>query len=289
VNIAMPLVYGQALAYATRGAFSWRWAAVIAAYGVLNHLFIVFANDYADRDTDALQTEPTPFSGGSRVLPEGKLTAPDLLHAAWIAWTLMVVLAAGSAWLGHRWWAVPLVGAASVLLHAYSFRPLRLSYRGFGEWLQGLGLGIVLPAMAFVLQAGDMQRIPWLALAPTVLLGMAGNITTALPDVTADRQAQKRTLPVRRGELRARITTILLIALPATVPLRGHGDMPQLWFVGGSVVAALCLLANVATIKQADVAHRAACLRFVVLNAAAINALYIGWTVALIVRGPLHP
>ena len=47
--------------------------AVAGGFGVLVQLVIVFVNDFADRETDARNTTFSRFSGGSRVLPEGRI------------------------------------------------------------------------------------------------------------------------------------------------------------------------------------------------------------------------
>ena len=81
-NIAVPLLFGQAVAFARYGAFDPLIFALVAAFGVAIQLFIVFANDLADEEADRLNDSPTPFSGGSRVLPEGKLRRADLIQGA---------------------------------------------------------------------------------------------------------------------------------------------------------------------------------------------------------------
>ena len=54
-NIAPPILLGQALAFAAGSPFDPAMAAIAHSFGVLDHLYIVFANDYADREGDALQ------------------------------------------------------------------------------------------------------------------------------------------------------------------------------------------------------------------------------------------
>ena len=70
VNLQLPLLFGQTLAYATHGAVSAQLCLLLALYGLAMQLFIVFLNDWADRQADDLNETPTLFSGGSRVLVE---------------------------------------------------------------------------------------------------------------------------------------------------------------------------------------------------------------------------
>jgi 1,4-dihydroxy-2-naphthoate octaprenyltransferase len=275
-------VFGQALAYAVTGRFDWEMAAWAHAFGVADHLFIVFANDYADRDLDAALDTHTAFSGGSRVLPDKKLAPVELRRAAWVMAAVLVGLSVACAWLTERHALVAAAGLALALLHAYSFPPLALSYRGGGEWLQGVGVGGVLPAVGFVAQAGSLSMLPWAVLLPTGLAAVAGNVLTALPDHAADSLGGKRTWPVRRGQPRARVAALAMLAAAGLlVPV----VTPSASMQGAVVVAALVLgiVAVAARLSRgADAADRKRCLRFVVAAAGAGTLLQLGWAAALV-------
>lgn len=197
--IAFPLMTGQVLALSITGAWSWAVFVLVQLFGIFDQLYIVYANDYADRETDLKNQSATPFSGGSRVLVEGKLTPSELARGAWlmVAGALATTLVLAIGW--GRWWAVPLGMLGLLLLWAYSFRPFRLSYRGGGEVLQTLGVGGVLPLLAYYSQAGSLQGFPWWLLVPFFALNLSNAITTALPDRRSDRLSKKRTVPVWAG------------------------------------------------------------------------------------------
>ena len=122
-NIAPPLVWGQAMAGATTGRFDPWMAAAVHGWGVLVHLFIVYANDYADRDTDLQNQTFGPFSGGSRVLPDGDLKPSALAGAAIAAGTILTVFSITIDQLTGRPSAVYIGFMAIVLVWAYSYRP----------------------------------------------------------------------------------------------------------------------------------------------------------------------
>src|SRR5690606_30972610 len=123
--------------------------------------------------------------------------------------------------------AAPLFwGAAVMLLWAYSFPPLRLSYRGYGELAQGLGVGVVLPLLGFYLQAGTIGGVPWVALVPSFMLAFASNIATAVPDREADEAVDKQTWPVRYGDARARKHALQIAALGALATPFVVPDLP---------------------------------------------------------------
>jgi len=280
-NILPPLLLGQGLACAVCGRFGVRAFLVAFAFGLLVQLFIVFANDCADWRSDVQNRTYNLFSGGSRVVPEGKLTPLDLARAAGITSIALVTLA---VWTGFTL-ELPLIlffAAGSLgLVWAYSFPPIRLSYRGRGELLQALGIGALLPAVGFYLQCGAIARLPWPALLPVMLLGWAGNVTTSLPDFPSDRATGKRSYPVRRGELAARRASLFAIAIAAAGAPLVVPRAPSYLLAALVALPLFLLFVNRRNLARADARNVDACRRFVSLNAAAITAALFGWTIAL--------
>lgn len=265
-NIAGPLLLGQAFAFAKLGVFSWSVLGLVAAFGVADHLFIVFANDYADREHDTDQR--TLFSGGSGVLQNGDLSAALLRRAAVVMGVLLLVL--GGVFVPRTPWPLALSIAALVLLWAYSYAPLRLSYRGGGEWLQGLGVGGVLPLFGYAAQAGELASFPWTIGAGCVALAASANIATALPDIAADRRAKKRTLAVKKGIVRAAwscigLTVIALYALSWA----GHVHFGDGW-LALAVVPLMPLLVQPPRTPGASI-------RFILLHGVTTQAVFLGW------------
>ena len=208
--IALPLILGQVLAWRATEMWSWPIFVIVALFGLFDQFYIVFANDYADRETDVLNETSTAFSGGSRVLVEGSISPEALVRAA----ILMAVLSAGTGvvllvgW-GHAL-ALPLMLIGLSLLWAYSFGPLQLSYRGGGELLQMLGVGLILPLIGYAAQAGDLSRFPLEVFAFLLPLNLATSLCTALPDEPSDRISRKRTFAVVLGGATVRVGIILL-------------------------------------------------------------------------------
>ena len=283
-NVAVPLILGQVLAYAITGEFSWRLFGAIQSLGLLNQLFIVFANDFADREADALNPSPTILSGGSRVLQEGKLDPEALRRAAWIMLGAMVVFALVIAALHQLWWLPVLVSAGAALLWAYSFAPLRLSYRGQGELLQGLGVGVILPVIGYYVQAGGFEGLPYLGLLPCFVLAYVGNLLTALPDYPGDRAANKRTYAVRFGQFTARRHAIDLLLVAIAFGWLVVPGLPW-WGTAMIIIAPLVPLFFAAQLLgSADAGNRGECLRFVMLAAGAANLAMAAWMVAALIR-----
>ncbi len=208
INLALPLVLGQLLAYKLNGAFSFAIALPLAYYSFAMHLYIVFWNDWADHQADRLNQYPTIFSGGSRVLPDGLLTPRDLFIAGAVAVFLVLSLGVVFTLKLDRPWTLLLFGAGTLLLWAYSIPPLRLNYRGGGEILQGVGVGLLLPHIAYYAQNNTFTDSTYLL--PYCLHQVAAAIAFNLPDTDADKAAGKRTLATLIGRKHAAEITVVL-------------------------------------------------------------------------------
>ena len=208
--IFIPLAIGQAHALHTYGAFSWAAFAGALLFGVLYQVYLLYTNDHADEAIDRTN-EQYWLSGGSRVLPEGKLNGDQLLAGARLALAALAALSLLLAVFKERPWMPVALLLAVALCWGYNRPPLQLSYRGHGEVLQGLGCGVLLPLIGYYLQQGSLAAFSWLALIPLYLVFHAGNIVTALPDYASDKAGNKKTFPVRHGERPARLAAVALL------------------------------------------------------------------------------
>lgn len=208
--ILFPLIVGQGLALQIRGTFDGILMGWVTAFSFLIQFYIVYANDYADEFVDELNTTYNMFSGGSRVLMEKKLTRQDLKYGIGIVLALLVCLGGflHIVYGRHLYWVLLMISCG--LLWAYSYPPFRLSYRGGGEWLQGAGVGVVLPLTGYYLQAGSWAGFPWWCLPYFLLFQYTAALVSSLPDEPSDRQGQKRTAAVRWG-IRSAIRWILIL------------------------------------------------------------------------------
>jgi 1,4-dihydroxy-2-naphthoate octaprenyltransferase len=285
INVAAPLIYGQALAYAAHGAFRWKLALLLHLFGLLDHLFIVYSNDIADFPSDASNTTFNRYSGGSRVIARGLLRPMDLAVAATLALLAMGAVAGYLVFSEQRVWMVVMAAMAAHLLWMYSFPPFRLSYRGQGEVLQGLGLGVLLPVMGYYVQVGTLAGFSPSTVLPAFLLGYAGNLTTALPDAPSDAATGKRTYAVRRGERAARRASLVVLAVAALATPLAVPGVSGVAIAAIVAAAAVILRGNLRLVATADATEHSLCERFVTTNGAAITVLLGGWTLALVVMG----
>ncbi len=268
-NVLIPVIFGavfaaQARPLSTGGLV---WACV---WAWLDQLLIVFTNDLADEQVDRLGPG-SAMSGGSRVLVEGQLERAQLWRGAAFVFTLWLGLSAWLSWRSESLVPLACTTAALVLLWAYSFRPLRLSYGRGGMAAQAIGMGIVLPIFGWHLQGRSLDTLPLLALIPTVCLAASSHLLTALPDLEGDRRGQKLTRVVRIGEARARIEAFALMLLA----IIGAYLSTPLALLPTLAASALVLLAF--AFARRMVHDRVGRVRFAWTGLVTNSALWLGW------------
>lgn len=202
--IFFPLLIGQVLAIKSGMIFSPVIFLLVQGFGLANQLFIVFGNDYADKETDKNNQTFTLFSGGSRVLVTEELQPKQLYFATLFCALLCLLFSLALSFLVKNFLFLPLCLFAIFLLYAYSYSPFRLSYRGGGELLQMLGVGFVLPVYGFLGQGGNLRDFPFEILVFFLPLHLGTAILTSLPDEPSDRVSEKKTLTVTIGGMGAK-------------------------------------------------------------------------------------
>lgn len=190
----------------------------------------VLTNELFDYTTDRRNAHYGPFTGGSRVLPSGRLRFADLRRG--IRNVLAVAacaVSALSALVPEPGAACALVGLGLALGLGYTAPPLRLSYRGLGEGTVGVTHGLLTTLCGYVFLGGAWRDpLPWtlgialgLSLLPAILLA-------GFPDAEADAAVGKKTQTVRLGRRRAASLAMALTGLSVAVVL---ADSPHasLW------------------------------------------------------------
>lgn len=225
------LLLGQAIAFSQLNSINWVMFALVFVFGLGMHFFIVYANDYADYETDLKNDTYTPFTGGSRVLVEGEISKKELLSGTWFMVIFVLVLAGIKTLLTGNLILFGLAVLGLLLLQAYSFNPIKLSYRGLGETLQMLGVGLILPLIGFVAQGADIAFIPWTAILILLPSQFAMAIGTALPDQPSDALSIKRTSAVLFGVKNASTLMVLLFVVTISLMFVFIGTLEGLSFI----------------------------------------------------------
>jgi 1,4-dihydroxy-2-naphthoate polyprenyltransferase len=239
--------------------------ALVAAVGaplamtkyLLGYLFLflleaatVFLNDWFDFDSDRLNRHGGPFTGGSRVLVDGRLDraamrkgiALSMLGAAGaLAGLVAMAPAASTASI------VAIYALLALLALAYTVPPLKLSHRGFGEVDVALTHSAGAIMAGYVAQGGHWaDATPWLLALPLGLAVLPSILLAGCPDRAADGAVGKRTLVVMLGPRAAiRLAMAACVAAPATAAVLAlaRTEMSTLlgWSAAGGAVHALWL------------------------------------------------
>jgi 1,4-dihydroxy-2-naphthoate octaprenyltransferase len=206
----VPVLIGSGVA-AGYGQFVF-WRALLALLVALAlQVGVNFANDYSDgvRGTDAAGRRAGPM----RLVGSGAAAPGAVKRAAFgsfaLACAVGLVLAAVTSW-----WIVAMGAVCVLAAWFYTGGSRPYGYRGLGEVSVFVFFGVAAVAgTAFV----QMGRLSWLGLAASVpagLLACALLMVNNLRDIGSDATAGKRTLAVRIGDSRARLTYLLFLLVP---------------------------------------------------------------------------
>ena len=195
----IPVGIGIAIA-AAQGYFDLFGAVLTLIGAAAVHLGLNVANDVFDTrlGADDRNINPTQFSGGSRVIQYGLVSARRMAGISALMYAITLVV--GVVLLATRFSpALLVIGVLGILLSFfYTAPPLKLVYRGLGEITTAIGFGPLMLVGAYVVQTlGTLTLEPFVASIPIALLVMLILYVNEVPDREGDARAGKRTLPVR--------------------------------------------------------------------------------------------
>ncbi len=210
--LPVTLVLCGAGASAYQRSFSWSHTLLALIGLVALHMAVNIFNEVSDLKTGIdLETEATPFSGGSGTLPSGSMTP----KTATIFAIICSIIGGGVGvyfLLEIGWPMVPLVIAGAFLVLTYTNLMARI---GLGEVAAGLGLG-ALPVLGTALvQTGRIGSAVIVATVPAFLMTFNLLLLNEFPDERADRHGGRRNLVLVFGRTwAARIYIAAVLAVP---------------------------------------------------------------------------
>jgi 1,4-dihydroxy-2-naphthoate octaprenyltransferase len=165
------------------------------------HLSVSYTNDLFDAEADQYTTT-TPFSGGSKVLVE----RPELRPVARVIGTGLILASLILGALFFWYYGIPppyygLVVLGNLLGYFYTAPPARLAYRGLGELATMVTIGLLVPAMGYLVASGGLDLAFLVFVPPLLLYGLLFIVTVQQPDMEGDLRGGKTTVIVRRGRL----------------------------------------------------------------------------------------
>ena len=205
--------------------------ALLAGFGLLlTHISVNTLNDYFDyRSGVDLATKRTPFSGGSGFLPAALLRPGQVFWLGMSAFLLAAVIGVFFI-VAKGWLLLPLLLLAAVSVLCYTPVILKTPWP---EWAAGLGLGTLPILGLYFVQASQYTWHAVIASIPSGILVHNLLLLNEFPDVEADGQAGRKTLPIILGRARASLVySGLTIAI-------------YLWIIGwviAGVMPVFCLI-----------------------------------------------
>ncbi len=179
------------------------WGSVFAICGVI---FIVMVNDLGDVAVDTIKRKKFPDGCSPKTIPDNILPARHLKIVA----VLCMLIGFPAAYFAGRSIALGqeafFLGIACCLIFvAYTLPPIKLNYRGGGELLEMIGVGLILPLFAAFLQAGELWVESAYVLIPaSTLLALSSALASGLSDEETDRLGRKNTFTTILGNHKVR-------------------------------------------------------------------------------------
>ncbi|WP_088328418.1 prenyltransferase [Lacimicrobium sp. SS2-24] len=228
----MMVFLAVALVYYQQGTVDPARAALIMLIALSGHISVNCLNEYQDfRSGLDLMTHKTPFSGGSGALPSNPQAAPVVLMVAIIS--LISCFVSGLILIDGMGWKPYVLGILGILLV--------LTYT---RWLNrmpllcliapGTGFALVMLLGAVIVLSDTVTSVAMMsALLPFCLVNNL-LLVNQYPDIAADTEVGRRTLPGYYGvEVARRVYAMLalLSALSVTVVLIMIESHPVGWLI----------------------------------------------------------
>jgi len=218
----LPFILGTILAYKINSVFNLEIFLLGVSGVILIMLSTYHSGEYFDYQGDVISNRlhDNQFAGGSRILPNGKISSMvpfwtsivTLILAGVIGVILQFVLKTGPYTL-----LLGCLGAFSGFF--YSTKPIRLVQRGIGEIFIGFCYGWLPVASAYYIQTGAIHPvIHWMAI-PIGLTIFNVILLNEFPDYEADKATDKKNLLYRIGKKNGNFLYIVFSLLASAAVL----------------------------------------------------------------------
>ena len=225
--VVVPVLLGAAIAWG-EGAIHGGYLLLTIVGAVCINLGLNMSNDYFDHRSgaDRIKRELTPFSGGSRTIQDGILTAKQVL--LWSILFYLVGIVIGLYLTTTRGPIVLGLGLAGMFLAFFHNAPPFKLYHlapGLGELAVGIGFGPVVVLGSYYVQAQQLSYEALWASIPVGLLIAAVLSVNELPDSEADKAVGRKTFAAVLGRERGAWVYVALllgayVSLVAGIALR---------------------------------------------------------------------
>ena len=229
--IGVVILYALGVGIAHYLGISINWVVYILGqlWVILLQLNTTYLNEYFNVTADLENQNRTPITGGSGALGTEKLPRRTALMAAY---TCLAFLASLTVVMISRVTLTPtallIMGFALLGSLTYSTPPLKLEGSGYGELMVSVIVAFMLPAYAFILQAGELHRLVAMSAFPLTVMHLTMLLTFELPDYANDIKFGKQTIMVRIGWRNGMILhNILILSAYLLLGLAAINGMPR--------------------------------------------------------------
>ncbi|OLS16764.1 MAG: 1,4-dihydroxy-2-naphthoate octaprenyltransferase [Candidatus Heimdallarchaeota archaeon LC_3] len=212
----IPILIGAILAWSLLNEINFFTLIVTLLSGVAIQGGTNMLNDYFDHTSrnDESNKNATPFNGGSRLIQAGLMSSTKVGISALLLFAIGTIGALYLEFLIGGQIILGLLVFGVFIGLFYTADPLRIGYRGLGEFAVGIGFGPIFVLVSWYIQSGSTDfLIPFYWSIPVALLIANILIINEFQDYDADKLVGKNTLVVKLGKLRAfqlyKSTTVL--------------------------------------------------------------------------------
>ena len=179
------------------GHFDWL-TFILSMIGLVSlHASVNLLNDYSDYKTKIdFHTIKTPFSGGSKMIIDGKVKPKETLIGGIVTFGIGCII--GIYFLitvGLGLLPILILGAISILLYTTVFARYTV-----GEIFAGLGLGCLPVLGVYYVMAGHYSIVALIASIPSFFLTANLLFLNEFPDTEADKVGNRNHLVIRFGK-----------------------------------------------------------------------------------------
>ena len=185
---------------------------------VLAHIAVNLYNESSDHQTGIdLQTQRTPFSGGTGNLQEGRTSLRAVQITAFAALFLAFAIGVYLSWTSG-WLLMVFIVIGGLVARFYTTHLARWT---MGEFAAGVCLGTFVVLGTYYAQAGGFTTaVIWLSIPPGILTALL-LLLNEFPDMEADRQGGRRHLVIVLGPGRAALVYTAALAVNYLILLWG--------------------------------------------------------------------
>lgn len=206
-KLLVPFFFGQTFGMLNEGSIHPVSFIGGFAFTVFLLIYIVLLNDFADINVDTMKRKLFPDDCSPKTIPDHILPKKNVLIMGIVAALLCVLVSGLMEYFLHKPYATGFSLLCVFVFAAYSLPPIRLNYRGGGEFLEMIGVGFMLPVFHFYLQSNFYFGFHFYSfLILSTVFALASALASGLSDEVSDKEGGKFTFvtlfgnrPVRKA------------------------------------------------------------------------------------------